>query len=133
MPEESRCPTCDQTLPGEGGKGGLPASLVAASRLDDASLILLAFAYLTGALALATGLVPLFAGNFALEWKILSTIGGVLAGAVLFVTLKYVSEGMRALADVARTAARVEERLQAAAHTRQVTAPPEVPAQREAP
>jgi hypothetical protein len=132
MPEESRCPTCDQPLPGAGGAGGLPASLVAASRLDDASLILLAFAYLTGLLALATGVVPLFAGTFALEWKILSTIGGVLAGAVLFVTLKYASEGMRALADVARTAARVEERLQAAT-SRQVAKPPEVPAQGEAP
>ena len=133
MPQETRCPTCDQPLPGAAGGGGLPASLVAASRLDDASLILLAFAYLTGALALATGAVPLVAGSLALEWKILSTIAGVLAGAVLFVTLKYASEGMRALADVARTAARVEERLQTATASRQVTPPPEVPAGGDAP
>lgn len=115
MPQEPRCPTCDQALPGAGAGGGLPSSLVAASRLEDASLVLLAFAYLTGALAVLTGVAPLFAGNLAIEWKVVVVLAGVLAGAVLFVTLKYASEGMRALADVARAAARMEERLQATA------------------
>jgi hypothetical protein len=111
MPQEPRCPTCDQALPGAGAPGGLPSSLVAASRLEDASLVLLAFAYLTGALAVVTGFTPLLAGQLAVEWKALAALSGVLAGAVLFVTLKYASEGMRALADVARAAARMEERL----------------------
>jgi hypothetical protein len=115
-------------LPGSGG-GGLPASLVAASRLDDASLVLLAFAYLTGALALATGFVPLFAGHLGTEWKILSALAGVLGAAVLFVTLKYVSEGMRALADVARAAARVEEQLDRTSRPGGLPATPPPPGQ----
>ncbi len=73
--------------------------------------MLLAFAYLTGLLAVVTGAAPLFAGQLALEWKVLSALAGALAGAVLFVCLKYASESMRALADVARAAARMEERL----------------------
>src|SRR5688572_14981233 len=105
MPQEPRCPTCDQTLPGAGAASGLPSSLVAASRLEDASLVLLAFAYLTGALAVVTGAAPLFAGQVPIEWKVIAGLAGVLAGAVLFVTLKYASEAMRALADVARAAA----------------------------
>ena len=122
MPQEPRCPTCDQALPGAGAAAGLPSSLVAASRLEDASLVLLAFAYSTGLLAVATGSVPLVSGGLALEWKILALLAGVLAGAVLFVTLKYVSESLRALADVARAAARVEERLD-----RSLSAPRQMP------
>src|SRR5947209_4790429 len=120
MPQEARCPTCDQALPGAGG--GLPSSLVAASRLEDASLVLLAFAYLTGTLAVVTGVAPLFAGQLALEWKILAVLAGVLSGAVLFVSLKYASEAMRALADVARAAARMEERLERPLAARQAPA-----------
>jgi len=119
MSQEPRCPTCDQALPGSGSASGLPSSLVAASRLEDASLVLLAFAYLVGALALLTGVAPLFAGGLAIEWKILAVLAGVLAAAVLFVSLKYASEAMRALADVARAAARMEERLDRAAPARQ--------------
>lgn len=134
MPQEPRCPTCDQPLPGAGGSGGLPASLVAASRLDDASLVLLAFAYLTGALALLTGAAPLFARSLAVEWKIFGALAGVLAGAVLFVTLKYASESLRALADVARAAARVEERLdRSLSEPRQASAAPPLTSREAAP
>lgn len=132
MSQEARCPTCDQALPGAGG-GGLPASLVAASRLEDASLVLLAFAYLTGLLALATGLAPLVAGGLTWEWKTLAALAGALAASVLFVTLKYVSEAMRALADVARAAARVEERLDRGSAMRQAPPAPAVPAREGAP
>lgn len=108
---EPRCPTCDQPLPG-GDAPSLPASLVAAARLDDASLVLLAFAYLTGALALVSGFAPLLVSGIAFEWKVLAALAGALAGAVIFVSLKYVSEAMRSLADVARSAVRIEERLE---------------------
>jgi hypothetical protein len=95
----------------------LPASLVAATRLDDASLVLLAFAYLTGGLALVSGIAPLVVSTLPFEWKLLLALAGVLAAAVLFVTLKYASEAMRSLASVARSAARVEERLDQALGT----------------
>jgi hypothetical protein len=127
---EPRCPTCDQPLPS--ASSGLPSSLVAASRLEDASLVLLAFAYLTGILSVVTGMAPLVAGQVALEWKILAALAGVLAGAVLFVSLKYASEAMRALADVARAAARMEERLDKQGAPRQAQAPAQV-ASREPP
>jgi hypothetical protein len=128
MPQEPRCPTCDQTLPGAGAASGLPSSLVAAARREDASLVRLAVAYLTGALAVTTGVAPLFAGQLAIEWKVLAVLAGVLAGAVLFVSLKYASEGMRALADVARAAARVEEKLERQLPAvRQAAAPQGVP------
>ncbi len=91
---------------------------MAASRLDDASLVLLAFAYLTGALALVSGFAPLVASSaLAFEWKLLAALAGTLAASVLFVTLKYVSEAMKSLASVARSAARVEERLDQALRT----------------
>jgi hypothetical protein len=127
LADEARCPTCDQALPGQGGGGGLPASLVAASRLEDASLVLLAFSYLTGALALLTGFAPLVAGGLTWEWKIVAALAGGLGAAVFFVTLKYVSEAMRALADVARAAARVEERLERGPGVRQGTTSQGVP------
>jgi hypothetical protein len=121
---ETRCAACDQVLNGSGAVGSaLPASLVAASRLEDASLVLLAFAYLTGCLALATGLAPLVALHLALEWKVVAALAGTLAGAVLFVTLKYASEALRALADVARSACRVEQRLDQALRAPIASAP----------
>src|SRR5581483_8596810 len=119
MSQEPRCPTCDQALPGSGSASGLPSSLVGASRLEDASLVLLAFAYLVGGLAI--------------EWKILAVLAGVLAAAVLFVSLKYASEAMRALADVARAAARMEERLERPASARQATSAPGVASREGAP
>ncbi|MBI3723802.1 hypothetical protein HY251_07615 [bacterium] len=91
-------------------------SHLAAARLDDASLVLLFFAYVTGALALVTGFAPLIAGQLAVEWKLLSVLAGLLTCAVLFVTLKYLSEAMRALADVSRAAARVEGQIDVLTH-----------------
>src|SRR5437879_3210256 len=88
LSSEPRCPSCDQPL--SGAERALPPSLVAA-RLDDASLVLLAFAYSTSALALLTGLVPLVATSLGFEWKVLTALAGALAGAILFVTLKYAS------------------------------------------
>jgi hypothetical protein len=90
----------------------LPSSRLAAERLEDASTVLLAFAYLTGLLALATGAVPVSLGSWPIEWRLLSLLGGALASAVLFVSLKYASEAMRALADVARAATTMEARLE---------------------
>lgn len=89
----------------------LPSSRLAAERLEDTSTVLLAFAYLTALLALATGTVPLATASWAFEWRVLALLAGALASAVLFVSLKYGSEAMRALADVARATTAMEERL----------------------
>ena len=87
---------------------------MAAARLEDASLVLLAFGYLTGVLALVTGLAPVFVDGLDVAWKVFAALGGALAACVLFVTLKYASEALRAVADMARTTSRLEARLERA-------------------
>jgi hypothetical protein len=89
-------------------------AMLAARRLEDVSDVLLLAAYGLSLLAVFLGAGPaLLASGLATEWRLVSGLGGLLIAAVMFVMLKYVSEATRALADLARAAARIERRLEA--------------------
>jgi hypothetical protein len=93
---------------------GLAEAALAARRLEDVSDVVLVGAYGLGGLALALGAGPAFlAAGLALEWRLVSGLGGALVAAVMFVSLKYLSETTRALADLARAAARIERKIDA--------------------
>jgi hypothetical protein len=107
----------------DGDLGLLAEATLAARRLEDVSDVLLLAGYGLGVLVLALGAGPAFvAPGLAIEWRLVSGLGGLLVAAVTFVLLKYVSEGTRALADLARAAARVERKLDALGREREAAA-----------
>lgn len=108
----------DVTLPIEQGEPPRGLGLQTGQRLKDISLYLLGFAYLflllsivlAGILALGTGL--------GLAWKAFALLASALVGVFLFIVLKFMSDGMRALADASELLRSVEHRLAVLAEDR---------------
>jgi hypothetical protein len=84
---------------------------LAGRRLKDVSVYLLAMAYLLLLPALA-GAFLLLAGPLSPVWKAVGFLAASLLGVILFVVLKFTSDGVRALADLTDLLRAVDVRLE---------------------
>lgn len=104
---------------------------LAAHRLKDISVYLLVFAYLIPLLPLGAGTV-LLAGDLPWWWKTFAFLSGLLAGALIYLFFKFMSDVIRAQADLTDLGRSIEHRL-AQVEQELLSAPPGADAHGEPP
>lgn len=90
--------------------GGLAA--LAGQRLKDVSTYLLAGAFLHLAAAITLGVAFAVGSTLSLPWKLFGVLAGALVGLSMYLFLKFLSDAMRALADLADLGRSVDARLE---------------------
>jgi hypothetical protein len=99
--------------PGAGPTQGGEMALLAARRLKDISVYLVAFAYALLLLTLGLGLGLALLLDAPPVWRGFALGSGVLLGVVLFVALKAISDTVQALADLTDLGRSLDVRLDA--------------------
>jgi hypothetical protein len=87
-------------------------SLQAAQRLKDISVYLVGFAYLLLLIPILLGGVVAMGTGWSVSWKAFALLGCALAGVFSFVFLKFMSDAVRAVADLTELGRSIESRLQ---------------------
>jgi phage FluMu protein Com len=87
-------------------------AVLAGARLKDVSIYLLGLAYLLLTLALLLGGVLVAGSALAPSWKAFGFLASAMVGVFLFVFLKFLSDAVRALADLADLGRSIDARLQ---------------------
>lgn len=100
-------------------------AVLAGARLKDVSIYLLGLAYLLLTLALLLGGVLVVGSALAPSWKAFGFLSSAMVGVFLFVFLKFLSDAVRALADLADLGRSIDARLQGLVEQ---SAPVQVPA-----
>ncbi len=90
--------------------GGLAA--LAGQRLKDVSTYLLAGAYIHLAAAITLGVAFAAGSTATFAWKLFGVLAGSLVGLGLFLFLKFLSDALRALADLADLGRSIDARLE---------------------
>lgn len=90
--------------------GGLAA--LAGQRLKDVSTYLLAGAFLHLAAAITLGVAFAVGSTLSLPWKLFGVLAGALVGLSMYLFLKFLSDAMRALADLADLGRSIDARLE---------------------
>lgn len=96
--------------PGTEDYSGHGLAILATRRLKDISVYLLVAAYLFPALALAPAVLVVFAGQPGI-WSAIAFLLGSLVGVFAFIFFKFMSDTVRALADVTDLARTIDGRL----------------------
>ena len=90
--------------------GGLAA--LAGQRLKDVSTYLLAGAFLHVAAAVTLGVAFAIGSTLSLPWRLFGVLAGSLLGLSMYLFLKFLSDAMRALADLADLGRSMDARLE---------------------
>lgn len=91
--------------------GGFHQATLAARRLKDISDYLLAFAFLLSVLALGLGVLVAWGGGLPGLWASFAFVAGMFLGVLCFLFFKFMSDTVRALADMTDLARSLDARV----------------------
>ena len=91
--------------------GGHSMALLAARRLKDISVYLLFFAFVLLLLPVGLGVALVVAGELPGIWSSFAFVAGVFIGVLCFLFFKFMSDTVRALADITDLARSLEARV----------------------